>query len=127
LQVGGWNPDLVVLHPNDWFGNERAVFAADSPISIAGDGQYVAGGGWAAPANGGLWGMRRALSVSLTPGTALVLDSSQVAVLDRGPAMVIVSREGHDNISKNLVTMLAEVRVGFAIFSPTAVKKVNVG
>lgn len=119
LATAGWNPDLVVLHPLDYFGfaSERAE---------AGDGQYVAGGGWAAPAETGVWGLSKALTPFLTQGTALVLDSSQVSILDRMNATLVVEQGGHENTIKNLVTLLAELRAGLAIFSPAAIRSVDV-
>jgi len=119
LQILGWNPDLVVLHPTDYF-----AFASERASS--GDGQYVAGGGWAAPADSGVWGMQKVLTPSLAPGTALVLDRSQTVVLDRLAATLLATSDGHDNLSRNLTTLLAEIRIGLAIFSPAAILKVDV-
>jgi hypothetical protein len=73
----GWNADLVILNPTDFFSfaSERAT---------GGDNQYVAASGWTAPAGGTVWGMRKALTPFLTQGTAIVLDSSQFPVLAEG-------------------------------------------
>lgn len=116
LQVAGWDPNLVLMHPTDWFemASERAS-----------DSQYV-GQGWDTAPDGGVWGMQRILSTSLTAGTAIVLDRAQVAILDRQAATLIATAEGHENVSRNLVTMLAEVRLGLAIFSPAAIASVDI-
>jgi hypothetical protein len=114
----GWNADLVILNPTDFFSfaSERAT---------GGDNQYVAASGWTAPAGGTVWGMRKALTPFLTQGTAIVLDSSQFPVLDREAATLTVDRTGFTNLTSNSVTMLAEGRWGLGKFSPSALLTVD--
>lgn len=115
LSSAGWQPDLVILNPVDWheIRSERG-----------GDGQYAAGG-WSAPARPNIWSLNVVVSPSLAINTALVLDSSQVAILDRESVSVMTSTEDGSNFTTNRVTILAELRAGLAIFSPTAVGKVT--
>jgi hypothetical protein len=56
-------------------------------------------------------------------GEPLVFDASQIAILDRQSARVELGRES-DDFTRGLVTMLAEVRAGLAVFSPSAILKV---
>jgi hypothetical protein len=116
LATAGWNPDLVVLSPNTWFRirSERTTEEG---------GHAYVGGNWSE--GGGIWGLRRAVTPAIADNTAIVLDSSAVAVLDRMQATLIVEGGGHENTVRNLVTLLAEARCGLAAFSPEAIKKVD--
>lgn len=112
LQAAGWEPRLIVLHPSDWFG-----IASVRDTS----GGYVLGSP-RDPAPAALWGVPVVLSASMPIGQALVLDTAQVAVLDRESVEVEASRHHGDNFTRNLVTLLAELRAGLAVFAPSAVR-----
>jgi len=71
------------------------------------------------------WGLRPVITPALEDDKAIILDRSAVAVLDRLAATLIVTSEGHTNVTRNLTTLLAEIRVGLAIFSPAAIKSVD--
>ncbi|WP_051439476.1 phage major capsid protein [Bordetella petrii] len=116
LDVEGWNADTVIIHPNDLFAirSERTT-----------DEGYVASG-WVGGNEQTIWGLRAVSDPSVTEGEPLVLDSSQVAILDRMDARVEFGRSGDDMIN-NLVTALAEARLGLAVFSPSAVKIIGFG
>ncbi|CAP40970.1 Major capsid protein precursor [Bordetella petrii] len=116
LDVEGWNADTVIIHPNDLFAirSERTT-----------DEGYVASG-WVGGNKQTIWGLRAMSDPSVTEGEPLVLDSSQVAILDRMDARVEFGRSGDDMIN-NLVTALAEGRLGLAVFSPSAVKIISFG
>ncbi|MNG24993.1 hypothetical protein D3C84_1097850 [compost metagenome] len=45
-----------------------------------------------------------------------------MAVLDRESVEVEASRHHGDNFTRNLVTLLAELRAGLAVFAPSAVR-----
>ncbi|MBS0218024.1 MAG: phage major capsid protein [Proteobacteria bacterium] len=113
LRISGWNPGLVILHPTDWhiIRSERS----------ATEKLYVAGG-WDNPASPSIWNSPVLTTPSLGAGTALILDPSQCAILDRQQVVVEVGRDG-DDFTKNLVTIRGEARLGFAVFSPSAVLK----
>lgn len=116
MQANGWNPGLIVLHPTDWheIRTERGT---------SNDG-YVASG-WNQPAAPSMWGLPVVVTPSLTANNALVIDPSQVALLDRESPQIMVSREDATNLTSNMVTILAELRAGLAIFSPGGVGKVT--
>ncbi len=116
LDVSGWNANLVIMHPLDWF-------AIRSERSLS-ENAYVAGG-WATAGTPTIWGMDVVTDPSVSQGHPLVLDRSQVAILDRMQARVEFGRSGDDMI-KNLVTALGELRAGLAVFSPSAVLKVTI-
>lgn len=114
--ASGWNPDLIVMNPTDWheIRTERGT---------SNDG-YVAGG-WNQPAAPNVWGLPVVITPSLTANNALVIDRAQVAILDREAPQVMVSSEDGSNFTSNLITILAELRAGLAIFSAGGVGKVT--
>ena len=61
-------------------------------------------------------------SAAATAGQAIVLDASQLALVDRQTPIVEAGLDA-DDFSKNLITLRAELRAATAIFSPTAVQK----
>jgi HK97 family phage major capsid protein len=114
LEVAGWQPSLTIMHPSDAFKivSERAT-----------DGKYVAGG-WAAPNQSSFWNLQRVTTPSVPQGTALVLDPNAVLILDREQPTVLASTQDRDNFIKNMVTLLAEIRLGMAILNPQAILSV---
>jgi len=117
MQASGYQPDLVILHPADWFDirSERAV---------SGDEQYV-GPGWASNANPTVYGMPVVVSPAVSSGTAVVVDRRLVAVLDRMSARVEISTESGSNFKANIATLLAEMRLGLAVFDAKAVNVID--
>jgi HK97 family phage major capsid protein len=77
LDAAGWFAGAILMHPLDWF-------AIRSERADAGDGQYLAGG-WASPASPTAWNVPVLTTPSMPRGEALVMDPSQVAILDHGP------------------------------------------
>lgn len=116
LQANGWKPSVVVMNPQDWFTINSS--------KAAGSGEYLVGSP-RNPSPPSLWDVSVVLSPSLAAGTALVLDASQTAMLDRQEVTVASSREDGSNFTTNMVTILAELRAGLAVFSPGAVLSVN--
>jgi len=113
----GFVASAIVLNPQDWreFETERAV---------GGDEQYVAGG-WANPAQPSMWRVPVARAASLAVGSALVIDTRFTTMLDRQQVSAAVSTEDRDNFIKNLVTMLAEMRGGLAVYNVSALRLVD--
>lgn len=114
----GYVGSVVVMNPFDWhtFETERAE---------SGDGQYVAGGGWANPAAPTVWRTPVARAAGLAVGSALVLDTRFITMLDRQQVQTLVSAEDRDNFIKNLITLLAEMRGGLAVYDTAAVQLVD--
>jgi HK97 family phage major capsid protein len=110
LTALGYTPDLVILNPFDFFG---IVSEKDA------NGRYIAAG-FSAPAPNSLWGVHSVPSAALTSGTAVVLDSSQVALLDREQANILIGYQGSQFV-ENAATILAELRASLACFDSHAV------
>ena len=113
LGASGWVASAIVMNHTDWFSMTSLKDAA---------GNYVIG----SPRDPGplnLWGVPVVLSAGMPQGTALVLDTAQVALLDREQATVQVSQHDRDNFVTNMLTILAEARAGVAVFAAGAVLK----
>lgn len=119
LKAGGWNPNVIVMNPRDWF-------AIESERAEGGDGQYVIGTP-RDPAPPSLWGTPVVVTNGMPQGEALILDTSVAALLDRQEVTVEASRHDGDNFKRNLVTILAELRAGLAVFAPSATRLVTLG
>ncbi len=116
LQIAGWQPDLVVMHPTLW-----QLIRADRSAT---EGLYVAGS-WSMPAGNTIWGLRVVVDPSVSTYVPLVMDSSQCAILDRADARVELGRTGND-FTDAVVTLRAMIRIGLAVFSPSAIMAVTV-
>lgn len=111
LDTAGWRAGLIVLHPDDW-QQMRAERATTS-------NEYLVGT-WNSPAAPNVWGCPVVTSPAVSEGFALVIDPSQVLLLDR---MQATAEFGFvdDDFVRNLVTLRAELRAGLAVLSPGAV------
>jgi HK97 family phage major capsid protein len=104
----------IVLHPADWMG---ICLTKDA------DGRYLVGNPQDVTAQR-LFGLPVVQTPGLTAGNFLVGDFRGSATLyDRMAARVEVSTEDSDNFRRNLVTLLAEERVGLAVKQPAGFTK----
>lgn len=115
LESAGWTASVIVLNPSDWFAiaSERDT-----------DGQYILGSP-RDPSPPSLWGRSVVLSPSMPAGSALMFDASQVALLDRQQVTIEASRHDGSNFRRNMVTILAELRAGLAVYAPSATRLVQ--
>lgn len=112
LDANGWTANIVVMHPEVWheIRTERATAG----------GEYVAQGGWASPAGPSVWGLPVVATAACPKDTVLVLDSTQMALIDRMNPLFEAGLSDSD-FSRNLTTLRAEARAATAIFSPGAI------
>lgn len=116
LDTMGWRAGLVLMHPTDWFAIRSERTATEKA--------YVAAG-WSTAGQNTIWGVPVVTEPSVVAGSPIVLDPAQVAILDRQQPVVEIGRDG-DDFTKNLVTIRGELRIGLAVFSPSAVLKVAI-
>lgn len=112
--------DTVILNPADWGAMERRKTGAQ------GDGAYLSAIS-AAYVSGGLtvstlWGLRVVLSNTITAGTFIVLASSAVQVFVRDDVVVEIFEQDADNVTKNLLTIRAEMRAAFCVYRVAAIQ-----
>lgn len=110
LEANGWTCTHVLMHPNDWH---------EIRVERSSDGLYVGSGRTTLEAES-LWGIPVITSASMTQGTAIAFDASQVMLLDRQQPIVEMGYV-NDDFTRNCVTVRAEARVGLAVMSPGAV------
>src|SRR5262249_1839292 len=103
----------IVLHPSDL--TEMRLLKDDN-------GEYIMGppGDAVAPR---LFGLPVVATKAMTAGNFLVGNFQQATLYDRMEANVAVSTEDSDNFRKNLVTLLAEERIGLVVKRATAFTK----
>ena len=103
-----------VLNPTDWAAIE---------LTKDTQGRYI----WANPAGligPTLWGLPVVESLAMPQNNFLTGAFKYAAqVFDREDATVLISTEDRDNFVKNMVTILAEERVGLAVYRPQALIK----
>jgi HK97 family phage major capsid protein len=102
-------PDGIVLHPSDWW---KMRLLKD------GDGQYILGRPMEA-VTPNFFGIPVVVTPSMQVGNFLVGSFGQQTLYDRWTARVEVGFE-NDDFTKNMVTVLAEERVGLAVKRPEA-------
>lgn len=108
----GWIPRAILLNPTDWGtilrkrGSTNDMYLLGSPRD---------------PAPPSLWSVPVVLSASIPVGNGLVMDTAQTSLLDRQEVTLAASREEGTNFTTNQITLLAELRAGLAVYSPSAV------
>lgn len=103
----------VVIHPSDWM---------EIRLTKNTDGEYLLGAPGAA-VDPQLFGVPVVATEAMAIGKFLVGNFEAATLYDRWQARVEVSTEDSDNFRKNLVTVLAEERVGLAVKNTNAFTK----
>lgn len=115
LEALGWTASAVILNPATWQAM-RAERSTD-------DDHYIAGS-WAMPAAPSVWSVPVVLSNAVASDTAIVLDASQIALLDR-QAVTFEFGRVDDGFVRNIISGRAELRAGLMVASPSAVQIVT--
>ena len=115
--VGRARANFVVLNPVD---HEAFMVTTDAQRQYFGAGPFAAGN------VAGLWGMRVVINENIAAGTALVGDGRQATIWDRMQAQVLVGTIDKQFI-RNMLTLLAEERIGLTVFRPQAFAEVDLG
>lgn len=114
LELTDFQPDTIILNPTD--------LAAIELIKDA-DGNFIVGN----PVSGQqptLWGLPVFASNDMAAGSFVVAALAQSAQLwVREDATVLMSDSDGDNFTKNLVTILAEMRAAVSVFRPAGIIK----
>ena len=114
-------PDAIVMHPSDWYDIVTSVTEVDTSGSK--NPLFVVAGGFGADAAPRIWGLRVVPSTVIAAGTVLV------GKFSGGDAAQVIMREGvdlavsdshSDFFAKNQLAIRLTMRLGFAIYRPTA-------
>ena len=113
--------DSVVMHPSDWYQIVTSV--TDVTTSGSRNPLFVVAGGFGADAAPKIWGLNVVPSTVIAEGTALVGkfgggDAAQVVM--REGVDLAVSDSHSDFFAKNQLAIRLTMRLGFAIYKPTA-------
>jgi HK97 family phage major capsid protein len=106
-------PTGIIMNPADWGAIER----------IKGNDEHYVIGNPQGTIGRVLWGLPVVVSNTMTAGKFL-LAAMQAAylVLNRQGTVVEMYTQDEDNVQRNLVTILAEARLGLAVYRPLAVR-----
>lgn len=112
--IGRARANFVGLNPTD---HETFMSTTDAQR------QYMGAGPFAVGLVQTLWGLRVVVNENIAAGTALVGDGRHATIWDRMQAQVMVGTIDKQFI-RNMLTLLAEERVGLTVFRPKAFAKV---
>src|SRR6056300_316766 len=118
--------DSIVMHPSDWYDIVTSVTdqAGDATAGLASKNPlFVVAGGFGADVTPRIWGLRVVPSTVIAAGTALVGkfgggDAAQVVM--REGVDLAVSDSHSDFFAKNQLAIRLTMRLGFALYKPTA-------
>lgn len=116
-------PNAIGIHPNDW---EAIRLLRDDSGATAGTGGFLFG----SPALAGadtLWGLPVVVHTIFGEGNPLVGNFREAFLWVREGVSVSASDSDGDNFTKNLVTILAEMRAAFGVIYPKAFAEVTSG
>lgn len=106
------NANAYVMHPLDWQTFEEI---SDNDGRFYGDGPFTSGD------QRNLWGLPVVESEAIPQGTAYCADMSKTILWDRQQATITTTDSHSDWFVRNLVAILAELRVAFGVIQPSAI------
>jgi len=107
-----YDPDAVVFHPNDW---------RDLLLTRTADGLYILGNPGDPLAARRLWGLEVRSTTAQTENTAIVgAFGTASQIFRRSGPTITVSTEHASYFIENKVAIMAEERLGLAVYRPSA-------
>ena len=113
----GFQPGLIVVNPQTWF-EEIATAKTQTELN------YLFGSP-ASPLPPALWNLPVCIEPSMPTDNAMVIDTNFVTMLDRQQVSILISNSHGENFTKNLITILGELRAGLEVLHSGAVLKVQ--
>jgi HK97 family phage major capsid protein len=112
-----FTPNVLVIHPTDW---ELVELSTDD------SGMFRVNPNVANALSPRIFGLQTVVSTAITAGTALVGDARRGATLweRRDPVLLTTESDG-EKFRSNIITLLAELRVGFTVERPAAWTKIT--
>lgn len=113
--TGDADPNLIVLHPNDWEGIR---------LTRTSEGVYLLG----SPADAGamrLWGLPVVASTGMTEGTGGVVDTAYTTIFENGGLTVEVSTEHSTYFTERTIAISLVRRLGAFHYRPSAACKIT--
>jgi HK97 family phage major capsid protein len=117
-------PEVIVLNPADaeLFDITNATSAGLHAVM---DNDSTGQGAFAGPVSRTAWGLTQIHSNAIASGTAMLVDPTAVAFLDRMAPTAYMTDSHASNFTSNILTLLLELRIGLALFVPKGVLKVT--
>ena len=116
--IGFFEPDAIVVHPNDW---QEMKLAKDANGQYYGGGPFTGSYGVGAIAGQTYWGLRVVVTTAITEGTALVGAFKLGGQVWRRSGITVESTNTHANdFAFNLQTIRVEERLTLAIYRSLA-------
>jgi HK97 family phage major capsid protein len=116
-------PNAIGIHPTDW---ESIRLTRDDSGAGAGTGSYLFG----PPSDTGatsLWGIPVVVHQIFPTGNPLIGNFREAFLWVREGVTLSASDSDGDNFTKNLVTLLAEIRAAFGVIYPKAFCEITTG
>jgi HK97 family phage major capsid protein len=114
-----YDPNFIWLNPEDWGAMERVKEGATSKYQ-ASDGAALA------YINGGMtpliWGLPVVASNDVPSGQFMLGDSNAFQLFMRQGVILEMFEQDADNVQRNLLTIRAEMRAAFAVYTPAAIQ-----
>jgi HK97 family phage major capsid protein len=115
-----YEPNVIIMNPADFGAIERVKSTSSSNDYAAGSGAALA------YINGGmtplLWGLPVVTSNDVASGKFYMMDSNAIQLFMRQGIVVEMFEQDSDNVTKNLLTIRAEMRGALAVYTPLAVR-----
>lgn len=111
----GYMPGLILLNPLDWFRIQLTRHTVETEGYVFGSPTM--------PVPPALWNTPIVASPSIAEGRGMTVDLAWVTVLDREAARIQASNQHDKNFTRNLVTLLGEMRGGLEVIDPKAIYK----
>ena len=109
-------PNFAAVHPIDW---QNMLLMRETGSGSSRGGQYLYGGP-ATMSAATAWGLTLTPSTMIAAGAPLVGDANGATLLFREAVNVKASDSDQDDFVRNRVTILAEARVAFLVWRPSA-------
>lgn len=110
----GYRPNAVVVNSADWYSSSFLMAADTAGNFLIGDPRA------SIDQLNSIWGLRVIVNDGITAGTQLVGDFSHALIGDREQAAIYMTDSNRDLFERNILTLLAEQRLGFGVDAPKA-------
>lgn len=112
MTTGDSMATFIVMNPTDW---ELLITSADANENYFGPGPFTSAGN-----EQRIWGLDVVLTEDKAAGSYVVGDGTAAQVWDRMAARLLIADQHSDFFVRNMLVLLAEERLGLAVYRPAA-------
>jgi HK97 family phage major capsid protein len=110
----GHRPTAMVVNSSDWYNSSFLALTDSAGNFILGDPRA------SVEQLNQMWGLRVIVNDGVPAGTQVVGDFSHALIGDREQASIYMTDSNRDLFERNILTLLAEQRLGFGVDAPKA-------